>query len=331
MSNNNRTPIGMHDKRTQLWLSLLLIALSPWLQSLVIGLPYETNDDPYIILSLKGYLVGKPITDFSPLTFCRGWSILLGELYSHWSSLPWFGLALHISTVLGSVLAWRVLTHTFAISPLLASVLLVCTQVWLFPFMSFTRTAIWLILASMWVLYTQRQRAWQLLATVGLVAGALWRAEALTLAVLLFVCLGLCQCVSWLQLRTHLRRLVWPAAAIAIGLMLVITLSYRNHKAAPSNQLRVQVQDVQGQPRDSTAVSPEAWARFQLIYNFTLLNFFDLPLQEWQTILDKTAPSPLPLEEDWNKFFYQTIDLYRRWEPYGLLSIDLQLYPTQFL
>ena len=64
-------------------------------------------------------------------------------------------------------------------------------------------------------------------------------------------------------------------------------------------------------------------ACFQLIYNFTLLNFFDFPLQEWQTILDKTAPSPLPLEEDWNKFFYQTIDLYRRWEPYGLLSIIL--------
>jgi hypothetical protein len=95
---------------------------------------------------------------------------------------------------------------------------------------------------------------------------------------------------------------------------------------APYNKIRVQLQDIQGQPRDSTQASAEAWARLQLVQNYTLLNMTDRSPEAWEQMMQATAPAPLPLEEHWNKFFYLTINLYREWQHYALVSLCILLF-----
>ncbi|UOG76907.1 hypothetical protein MTX78_09970 [Hymenobacter tibetensis] len=72
-----------------------------------LGCYFETNDDPAIIMLLRGTTAGAPVTDLH--LYFHGVSAVLAALYQLWPALPWFGLLLYGLLYIATVLTFTVL------------------------------------------------------------------------------------------------------------------------------------------------------------------------------------------------------------------------------
>ncbi|UOQ68118.1 hypothetical protein [Hymenobacter volaticus] len=91
----------------QLFRRVLLPALLLLLAGWGLGCYFETNDDPVIILLLRGTAAGAPVTDLH--LYFHGFSTLFARLYQLFPEVPWFGVVLYALLYVATVLVFSVL------------------------------------------------------------------------------------------------------------------------------------------------------------------------------------------------------------------------------
>ncbi|MBX3101289.1 MAG: hypothetical protein KF690_02135 [Bacteroidetes bacterium] len=307
-----------------------ILLAAPWLMWQFMGLSYETNDCPYFIMALKGGLTGQPIHSLYPHIFLLGWDRVLSFLYAT-ADFPWFGLAQHLCIWLAGMLCYGALGRLFRLGPVTALAAVLLLLLVLFPYISFTRVSIFLgISGLMWLLWLPGRPVQMIVAGIAVVLGFLWRMDAVVFA---YVLLTLCQAMCYLQgitLRPILLRHLWALGLIALLFAGKWVMTDTQSYEYTFNAYRIQMQDYAYAQRDTSSFSAEEQARLQLILNYSLLNYADMPLAYWAAATQRLKPRQLPLEEHWNKFYYQTIDLYRKWTNYlaftlGILGLAILL------
>ncbi|MDF7811265.1 hypothetical protein [Hymenobacter sp. YC55] len=140
-------------------LPALLLLLACW----GLGCYFETNDDPAIILLLRGTAAAAPVTDLH--LYFHGFGALFAGLYQLFPAVPWFGLMLYALLYVATVLVFSVLDQllTGRVSPAKQVALLV-----LFFFVAWLEHGFWfnyvrvpLLLAGAGVLFAaQRPQHW---------------------------------------------------------------------------------------------------------------------------------------------------------------------------
>lgn len=86
-------------------LPALLLLLAGW----GLGCYFETNDDPAIILLLRGIAADAPVTDLH--LYFHGVGAVLAGLYQLFPAVPWFGVVLYSLLYVATVLVFSVLDH----------------------------------------------------------------------------------------------------------------------------------------------------------------------------------------------------------------------------
>jgi hypothetical protein len=97
------SPIRPFTLFRRVLLPALLLLAAGW----GLGCYFETNDDPAIILMLRGTTAAAPVSNLH--LYFHGFSSLLATLYHTWPALPWYALVLYGLLYVATVLVFSVL------------------------------------------------------------------------------------------------------------------------------------------------------------------------------------------------------------------------------
>lgn len=97
----------LHVHSPTLFRRVLLPALLLLAAGWGLGCYFETNDDPAIVLMLRGTTAAAPVGNLH--LYFHGFSALLAALYQTWPALPWYGLLLYGLLYGATVLIFSVL------------------------------------------------------------------------------------------------------------------------------------------------------------------------------------------------------------------------------
>jgi hypothetical protein len=142
-----------------------------------LGCYFETNDDPAIILMLRGTTAAAPVSNLH--LYFHGFSNLLAALYHTWPALPWYGLVLYgllyVATVLVFSVLDRLLVGRVPSSWITALLVLFFLTAWLEHGLWFNYVRVPVLLAGAGVLFAaQRPQSRRALAVGVLVFGVSW-------------------------------------------------------------------------------------------------------------------------------------------------------------
>lgn len=194
-------------------LPALLLLAAGW----GLGCYFETNDDPAIILMLRGTTAAAPVSNLH--LYFHGVSNVLAALYAAWPALPWYGLLLYGLLYVATVLVFSVLDKlllgrvpTGWLTALL--VLFFCTA-WLEHGLWFNYVRVPVLLAGAGVLFAAQRPQSRVALMVGIAAfGGSWLIRpSIAVLGLLLVVPGAC----WLSGRRALPVLAAAVLWAAIG------------------------------------------------------------------------------------------------------------------
>ncbi|MBO0358932.1 hypothetical protein J0X19_13320 [Hymenobacter sp. BT186] len=154
-------------------LPALLLLAAGW----GLGCYFETNDDPAIILMLRGTTAATPVGNLH--LYFHGFSNLLAALYHTWPALPWYGLVLYgllyVATVLVFTVLDRLLVRRVPPSKLTALLILFFLTAWLEHGLWFNYVRVPVLLAGAGVLFAAQSPRRRSALVVGVVVfGLSW-------------------------------------------------------------------------------------------------------------------------------------------------------------
>ncbi|WP_022822897.1 hypothetical protein [Hymenobacter norwichensis] len=167
------SPIHFFTLFRRVLLPALLLLAAGW----GLGCYFETNDDPAIILMLRGTTAAAPVSNLH--LYFHGFSNMLAALYHTWPALPWYGLVLYGLLYVATVLVFSVLDRLLAgrvpASWITALLVLFFLTAWLEHGLWFNYVRVPVLLAGAGVLFAAQRPQSRAALVVGVVAfGISW-------------------------------------------------------------------------------------------------------------------------------------------------------------